>query len=48
MFNNFRALTLIGIGAVAGALRSLGLQACAGNKVLGLPLRGIRQVTGVF
>mgnify|MGYP002791990752 FL=1 len=48
MFNNFRALTLIGIGAVAGALGSVGLQACAENKVLDLPLQEIRQFTSVF
>ena len=48
MFNNFRALTLIGIGAVAGALGSVGLQACAENKVLDLPRQEIRQFTSVF
>lgn len=48
MIQHFRALTLVGIGAVAGVLSSVGLQAYAEKKTLDLPLQEIRQFTSVF
>lgn len=45
---HIRSATLIGIGAVAGILCSVGLQAFAEKQTTTLPLQEIRQFTSVF